>query len=164
MALNKASLKTAIESVFTSPPSTRQGCADALASAYRSYAAGATSCLGGAPNSGSLGTAETTLATALGSAFAGTDPATVATAVSAALTAFWLTPPIAFSGTPPGVVTAVGGTAALTSGLPTMWAAQVAGSASASAAAQAHADLVDTFTKTVLVLHSGGGGCSGAIL
>ncbi len=171
MALNKAGLKTDLQTLFTSPPfdpdhpeNLAHDCAAAWASAYAAYAAGARSCQSVGP--ASLSTAQSVLASALEATFStSTTPATTAAQMAAAFTAFWLTPPVAFvGGTTPGVVTGVAGTAALQSGLPTMWAANVAGNLSASDAAQAHADILDIFTKTVLVAHSPPSACAAPVV
>jgi hypothetical protein len=164
MALDKASLKTALESLFTSPPATAADCADAWAAAYRAYAAGAKSCgAPGAPAGASLDAAKAVLTAALLAAFSGSDPASTAAAFATALTAFWLTPPVAFAGATPGAVIAVAGSAALPSALTAMWASNVASAASAADAAQAHADLFDAFTKTVTVAHAPPSACAAPV-
>lgn len=173
MALDKASLKADLETLFSSPPvvfsspgvvdvpATRAACADAWAAAYRAYAGGARSCgTPGAPAGPSLAAAELVLSGALLAAFSGSDPASTAAAFATALTAFWLTPPVAFAGVTPGLVTVVGGTVALPAALAAMWATNVAGSASASDAAQGHADTFDVFTKTVVVTHAPPSACA----
>ncbi len=159
MALNKTNLKSDLQSLFSSPPSTISACADAWAAAYASYAAGALSCQGSSPV---LTGRESALSSALQSVFASsTNPATTAAAFDAALTAFWTA--VAF---PPGVTPGVAAPPApglLTSGLPTMWASNVASAASYSDAAQAHADLFDIVTKTVVVTHAAPSVCAAPI-
>jgi hypothetical protein len=74
--------------------------------------------------------------------------------MAAAFTSFWLTPPVAFVGVTPGIVTAVAGTAVLQAGLLASWAANTADEASAELAAEQMAGLLDAFTHTVVVTHA----------
>lgn len=157
MALNSASLKSALQSIYTSFPATRQNAADQWASAYSSYASGAQSCSG---TPVSLAAAEALLSSSLNSAFGSGTAVATAVAMSTALTTFWLAPPIVFAGPTPGAVSLVGGTAVLQAGLLSLWSNNVANGVSASQAAQDHADLFDIFTKTVLVVHVPPAPCS----
>lgn len=158
MALVKANLKSALESLFQNPPASVADCAAAWASAYASYAAGAISCQGSSPV---LTGREAALSAALESAFNTEDPATCAAAFDTALGAFWTG--VAFPGGTTGVA-APPTPGLLTSGLPTMWANNVATSASYSAAAQAHADIFDSTTRTVIVTHPAPGPCASVII
>lgn len=159
MALNKANLKGDLQALFANPPvvlsggaidaaATRTACADAWAAAYASYAAGGRSCQSVGPT---LTGRQAALSTALAVAFgASTNPATTAASFDAALVTFWTA--VGFAGATTGLSAVSPGT--LTASLPAMWANNVATSASYSAAAQAHADVFDIFTKTVIVTHA----------
>lgn len=164
MPLNNASLKTAIQDMATNYPATAAAGAAALSSAYATYAQGALSCGGGAPVPASITAAQATLTTALTAAFGNTVAASTAAAMASAFTAFWLTPPVAFVGAPPGAVIAVGGTAALQAALISQWAANIASGASASDAAQGMADALDIFTKTVVAMHGAPITCTAPIV
>ena len=150
MALVKSGLKSSIQSIINSPGATAAACASSWASAYASYAAGAISPGGGGP--ASLAGPQAALATALTSTFSGTTLAGFASSFSAAITAFWMAPPVVFAftapSTTPGAVTAVAGSAAFISTV-----TGFSNGTDASAAAQAFADALDTLTKTVTVLH-----------
>lgn len=163
MALVKASLKSALESIFTSFPATRSAAASQWASAYGSYAGAAQSCSGTA-NPGAISAAQSLLSSSLDSAFSSGNAASTAAAIATALTAFWFAPPVVFIGPTPGLVTLVAGTAALQSGLISLWSSNVSGGASASSAAQGHADLFDIFTKSVLVVHVPPAPCSAPLV
>lgn len=149
------------ESVGRYPASIAEA-ASAWAAIYRAFAATTTApSPPGTPVPASLSAAEATLASALALAFAvrpGAIPA-LASAISSAVTIFWLTPPVAFAGVSPGVVTAVGGTAALTSALSSAWTANATlfpqGGPSASTAAAQVGSALGAFTLTVLVTHAG---------
>lgn len=157
MALNKANLKTALQNLFTSPPSTVAACAAAWAAAYASYAAGGTSCQG---VTGTLTGREAALTTALTAAFANTNPANTTAAMDAAFVAFWTG--VVFSGVTAGAAVAVPGT--LGPALGTMWAANVAGGLSAADCAQAHADVFDVWSKTVVVTHAPPSPCAAPLV
>lgn len=169
MALNPTALENALLLLFSGAhvfpgetvgrwPASRQEAAEAWAKIYRNYAATAETVppvLAGVPLPLALAAAEVTLATALESAFAvANDPVSVANGIAAALTAFWLTPPMPFSpAVPPvSVVSAVVGTAALATVLANTWASNLAlppPGVTAATAAHQHALLFDTFTHTV---------------
>lgn len=161
--LNKASLKTALQSLFEAPPATKAECADAWASAYKNYASGAQSCQSGSPNPAALTAAEAILSATLLAAFNGTNASDTATAFSTAMSAFWLLPPVLFSGVTPGLVTVVAGAPALQSALLALWSANVAGNVSAADAAQGHADIFHAFSLTVVVTHAPPTTCTGPI-
>ncbi len=149
--LDPTLLEDNILAIFNNPSPSSDGCAEQWAIGYRDYAEGAISCGGGSPTAGALDAAQATLKTALTAAFNfNNPPATTATSLAAAFTAFWLTPPVVFTAT--GAVTAVAGTAALSSGLSSLWAA---GASTAEASAAAHASLLSIFTLTVVVTHPG---------
>lgn len=144
MPLNKADLKTDLQAVFEGYPGTREQAANEIGDAYDAYAATAQSCAGLTPTLVNLAPLKSQLKTAFET---GGTPATVADAVAAAFEAYWTG--ALFGAT--GAVVTVGGTSALSSGLAALWAAQAATLATFSSSAQAHADLLDTFTKTVNV-------------
>lgn len=159
MSLQKQDLELDLEALMSLQPfpASATAAGEKWADIYADYAGGAQSCAG-VP--ATLAAAKETLRAALGAAFAsGVDPATTASMMASAFTAFWLAPPVAFVGTSPGVVTAVGGTAVLSAGFVTTWAANVAAQATASQAAAALATLLDVFTKTVVVTHSAPTAC-----
>jgi len=156
MALVKATLKASLEDIFdgTTDVSTIDKAAGAWSAAYKGYASLGQDCSAGVPLSPNLTAAETTLKAAIKAAFTaglagGLSPA-IATTFATAFTAFWLTPPMVFATT--GLVTGVTGTAALATALQGIWIANAApGQApTASAVADAHANALDTFSKTVM--------------
>jgi hypothetical protein len=156
MALNKTNLKNSLQALFLSPPATRSACAAAWAAAYASYAAGGVSCQG---VNGTLTGREAALSSALDAALANTNPGTTASAMDAAFVAFWTG--VLFAGITAGTAAVAPGT--LTAALPTMWAANVAGAFTAAQAAQAHADTLDTFTRTVVVTHAPPSACGSTL-
>lgn len=156
--LNKTALASDLTTLFTSPPATRADCASAWTDVYAAYAATAVSCSGGSP--ATLVAAKVTLQAALLAAFSGTNAATTSNAMATAFSAFWLLPPVVFTGPTPGAVIAVAGTALFQSGLLALWATNVADAASAVDAASGHADLFDILTKTVVVAHAPPSVCS----
>lgn len=164
MALNKTQLRTDLEALFTAPTESYADAAEAWADAYAVYAANAKSCsTPGAP--ASLAAAKATLKAVLTTSFSTRTVASdTAGDMAAAFTAFWLVPPVPFSGTTPGVVTAVAGTAALQAALISTWAANLASQVSAAAAAESMAELLDIFTKTVLVTHVAPSACATTIV
>ena len=157
--LNPATLTSSLTDIMDPNKTRAKTPAEAAtkwAAAYKGYASTAMSLLGGAPIPASLSAAESTLKTVLEAAFtAGGGAAPMATSLSTAFTAFWLVPPMAFSGAFPGLVTLVAGTALLQSGLIAAWAqvAALGPGATAAAAAAAHATVLDAFTRTVIVTH-----------
>ncbi len=126
--------------------------AQLYADAYAAYAADARSPMTGFPLNLTAPTA--TLQSALAAAFsAGFDANATAEAMDAAFTAFWLSPPVAFTGSPPGTVTAVTGAGTLAPALLAAWQANTSGDASTADSATQIADAIDAFTRTVIVTH-----------
>ena len=175
MAYNKAVLKAGIQDLMDNLPTypgedypdattVANDVAQKWADAYATYAADARSCQARPPTG--ITTAKATLKTALAASFVAGGPASsTASDMATAFTAFWLTPPITFlGGATPGAVTAVGGTAALQAGLLTAWAANLASNASNSDAAQSMADLLDTFSKTVVAAHAAPSACTAPLV
>lgn len=121
------------------------------ADAYATYAADARSPIVGHPTG--LAAHEPALASALTVALQARDASAFASAMDSGLTAFWLAPPVTFSGSPPGTVTAVGGTGTLAPVLLAVFAANIAGEVSNPASADAIAEAIDEFTRTVIVTH-----------
>lgn len=119
------------------------------ADAYATYAQDGWSPVGAPPTG--LSAKKPALAAALTTAFDARDANTTASAIDSALTAFWLSPPVVFPSSPPGGVTAVGGTGSLEPALLAVFAANVAGSLSNQDCADAIADAIDTFTRTVII-------------
>ncbi len=118
------------------------------AHAYALYAADAMSIPPTAAPPASLGAAERLLAQSLGKVWKTSRTAyTSAQGMAAALTAFWLAPPVVFGA---GVVSAVGGTSALASALPGIWASNQRGKQSADFCAKKVAAAVHAFTTTVI--------------
>lgn len=100
MALSKATLKSALQSLFAGPGATRAECAGQWADAIEAYAAGVV------PASTAVAAAAATLETALASAFAGTVAATTASSLETAFAAFATTvaggmAAAGFTGVPP---------------------------------------------------------------
>lgn len=122
--------------------------------AYASYAADASTPLGGSPLSSSLEAAQATLEGALTGIFS--NPLSLlpqtAALMAAAFTAFWFLPPVAtLDGAFPGVVTAVAGTALLQAALIAAWLSNLASRAGAEQAAVGVAAALDAFSRTVVV-------------
>jgi hypothetical protein len=152
VALQSSTLKRGLLDLTHSFPRTYEEAAKRWAEAYATYAKDAQSPLGGSP--ATLAAAQAALAAALAPVFATSrDPVTTSARIAAALTQFWLTPPVAFTGTPPGLVTAVLGTAALAAALPPLGASMARSHASADQAMGQLAAAFDAFTRTVIVLH-----------
>lgn len=125
------------------------------ASAYSSYASDAVSPVGGSPVG--LSVVEGILAGLLAMSFSTShDPVTEAQQLATALTAFWLTPPVVFAGTPPGAVTLVAGGPALQQALVSVWAVNLASRSPADQAMRSVAQAIDGFTRTVVVTTPGG--------
>jgi len=169
MSLNSATLQVSLATLFSGAfvfpgevvgrwPVDKAECAYAWTKCYADYAATAQSCQGVNPST--LVSARATMQSALLLALDTIDPASCASAIAAAMTAFWLTPPIVFTGATAGLVSSVTGTAALQSTLILNWASNVAAHISAQDAATQHASVFDTFTKTVIVAHIAPGACS----
>lgn len=169
MALNVAGLEAALLPIFKNPPFSPNPFDGGrrIADAYADYAAGAVSCSGGSPTT--LAAARPLLELSLGAAFAvyPTTPPQTAQALAAAFTAFWLLPPVVFSGPTPGAVSIAAGTAILQAAFLQIWATipfirPPSGDPAAVSAAQ-HAAALDLFTKTVVVLHVPPSACAGPI-
>ncbi len=154
MSLNVTTLETGLRSFMAGPnfPSNATDAATRWAAAYKTYASAATSPMGGGP--APLTGAEAVLKAALLALFvpSSSGAATMA-GMGAAFTTFWLSPPVVFGGGPPGAVIAVGGTAALASGLASTGAAVQSGKMSGAQAATLFAAVFHTFTQTVIVMH-----------
>ena len=119
------------------------------AHAYVEYAKVAMSPVGAPPT---FAGGEQILAAALASVWASSRSApTTAQGIAAALTAFWLTPPVVFGA---GVVTSVVGTSALASALPGVWASNYPGTP--EQATRKVAAAIHTFTITVITTTPGG--------
>jgi hypothetical protein len=116
------------------------------AHAYAVYAADAMSIPPTAAPPASLAAGERVLATALAAVWTSSRTAQqTATGMANALTAFWLTPPVAFGA---GLVTAVQGTSALAQALPGIWASNH--HATNEQAVKKVAAAVHAFTLTVI--------------
>jgi hypothetical protein len=139
--------------LMKTPPRTPLETGQRWAQAYTTYCSGAISPMGGTPLT--LDVSRVTLATSLATVFATpySPVPTTAAGIAAAFTVFWFAPPVTFSGGPPGVVTAVAGTALLQQGLISCWLSNFASRASKDQAAQAIAAVIDVFTRTVIVTH-----------
>ena len=145
MALVSANLASGLATAWAGFPPTAQAAADAWAAQYDAYAKLGQACSGLTPTVVNL----SGLATGLKDAFAaGGDYPDQAQAIADAHEAYWTG--ALFGAT--GSVTAIGGTAALKSDLEALWQAQSATLALFPDSALAHAGILDTFTKTVLVL------------
>lgn len=155
MALSQATLKSGIQAIMAAPfPRNSAEAADRWSAAYASYAASATSCGGVSP--ASLAAAQAALKGVLTGVFAARSPTpnAAASAFASAFTAFWIAPPVVFAPHPfPGVVTVVGGTAALGPALLSAWSSNLATRARADAASSSIASALHAFTLTVVVTH-----------
>ena len=136
------------------------------AEAYKKYAEGAQAGTT-APLAPSLTAAQATLAGALAAGFsaakAAPPPAAIsglAAAMDVAFVAFWLTPPVAFAAPPPpapptmaGVVT-LAPPGVLTASLIALFTSGAADQKTAAQQADAIATLLDSWTKTVMVVNT----------
>lgn len=130
--------------------------ARAIAAAYKSYAANA---LAGTttPVALSLEGAQSTLEASLASAFQGAQAAgaaglsALAAALDAAFVAFWLTPPVAFAAPPITGVVTMATPGLLQSLFSALFESGVSTQASAPRQASSLANLLDTWTRTVVV-------------
>lgn len=153
MALVASDLKSGLMAALGDPadlPTSPVESGQRMADAYADYVLAATSCGGGAPADTNANAVA--LAAALASVFTTSiDPATTASGMATAFTAFWFSPPLAFTSIPPagpGVVTAVAGTAVLQS-----FFAALVPTSDADDAMTRVATALDVFTKTVVVTH-----------
>lgn len=145
MARSASKLARGLADLAKNYPGSPEEAGKRWAHAYAEYAADAQNNLAAPPT---LAGAEALLAETLGKVWRGSRTAyTSAQGIAAALTVFWLTPPVVF-GT--GVVTAVGGTSALASSLPGIWASNQAGKQSSEFCANKVAAAVHAFTTTVI--------------
>lgn len=141
-ALN--TLSSNLATLFASFPATTDVFATQLAAHYKTYALNAQSC---APAPPSL-VFDTKLKDGIKSALdTGGTYSDAAQAWADAFDDFWTG--AAFG--PTGAVTTIGGSAALKSGLESLWQTQSATITLFPVSAQAHAVLLDTYTKTVQV-------------
>ncbi len=153
MALSLPTLKQGLVQVMKNPARDYVTAAQQWAQAYGSYASAAQSPLGVATPA-SIQAAQQVLQAALVPVFATSRvlPQTCAQ-MAQAFTAFWMTPPIVFVGTPPGAVTVVPGAAALPAALASAFGVNFASRAQVDQAAQQLATALDAFTRTVIVTH-----------
>ncbi len=167
MPLNKTSLQNKLKDLFEGKngfPSSEADAAQKIATIYRQYTADA---VAGTtqPLAASLTAVESTLWDALGSAFTAakaSGPAGVAVlglAIDDAFVAFWLTEPVAFAIPPTGPPTMIGVVSlappgVLAPGLIALLIAGVVSSPSAAEQAQAMATILDTWTRTVMVVNT----------
>jgi hypothetical protein len=167
MGLSKATLQDRLTDLFAGAdgfPSTEAAAATAVATIYRTYAADAAAAAT-RPLAPLLSEAGHTLASALAAGFAAAKsagPSGVATlglAMDAAFVAFWFAPPVAFAfpvtGTPSiaGVVT-VAPPGVLAPALTALFLSGAASGQTATQQAQALATVLDTWTRTVLVVNT----------
>lgn len=152
MPLNPSKLSRSLEQIFHKPAQRPDEIARVWAQAYSGYALDATAPLGGSPLPPSIAAGQGLLYTSLMSLFsASRDQVTSAQGYSNFLTAFWMAPPVVFAGAPPGLVTLVPGAAIMAGTLLTVWGQNLVSRASPQQAAQAIAQVLDTFTRTVIV-------------
>ncbi len=148
MPRDASKLARAIVSLGTQYPKDAYEAGKRWAHAYALYAADAMSIPPTAAPPASLAANERVLATALGALWQTSRTATqTAQGMATALTAFWLSPPVVFGA---GVVTAVPGTATLSSALLGVWSSNLAGKQSADFCARKVAAAVHVFTSTVI--------------
>jgi hypothetical protein len=167
MTLVKSKLQNPLRDLFEGTngfPASGADAAEDLAAIYRAYA-GDAAAAATQPVAAALTGAGNTLAAALAAAFAAAKeagPSGVATlglAMDTAFVAFWLTPPVAFvfpvtgTATIAGVVT-VAAPGVLAPALTSLFVAGAAGGPTAAQQAQAMATILDSWTRTVLVVNT----------
>ncbi len=152
MSLDVRSLKEGLMETARSHPKSPAEAAQRYALAYSRYASDATSPAGGSVVS--VAAAQELLEASLVPAFSAFDANISAQLQTASFTAFWLLPPIVFTGTTPGLVTLTPGSLLLPSALLSVWAANVATSADYDQAIGRIADILHSFTLTVIVAHA----------
>lgn len=166
MALDVDKLKDALASLFRGEPdfpATKEAAGQRWAEIYAEYAKDAVSCQTQGPIDGVIDAAVPLLAQSLAVAFTGFGSVSCANGMAAAFTTFWSLPPIAFKGTTPGAVIAVGGAAILAATLIANWVSNVASKISAEDAAVQHAAVFDAFTRTVVVGHAPPSACTSVV-
>lgn len=145
MALDLSILHDGVIAMINSPVASPQAACDAMAATYQTYAALA---MAGAASPIFTGLEPQLFSKNLMDAFGinplPNSPIAVATAFSTAVNAWWLLPPVLFSG---GAVTAFGGQAILLTTLTTLMST----SNDAETVATAFAAAMDVATKTVIV-------------
>jgi hypothetical protein len=150
MALSPNVLAQAFLEIASNHPANYEEAGKRWAHAYATYAKDALTIPSPTPLPATLtGAEERVMGGVLGAAFAASflTPQT-ALAFDNACTAFWFAPPVIFGA---GVVTAVGGTGTLASGLPSIWAANVAGRLDSQTCCKLIAAAFHAFTLTVIV-------------
>lgn len=168
MPLNKSNLEKALRVAFSTPSDNFRDPANRIAKAYTDYAKTATSCAGGSPIPASITAAGKILQKVLEATYmTSRDPVSTISKKAAAFAAFWLTPPVAFTGATPGAVT-VAVPATLQAVLLAITASNAA-RAAAGSAVDAHrtaaqwAKALDLWTKTVVVVHAPPSACASPI-
>lgn len=157
MALNKSRLESAILEATRSPTADVGITAKRLAKAYATYAKDAQSCQGVNPTVAQIDVAQLVLATTFEAAFrSGSNPAVTIQTMATGLSAFWLLPPVTFIGVTPGLVTVALPATAAGFLLSTI----NGGNSDAKQAARKLANALDSFSKTVLVVHAPPSVCS----
>jgi hypothetical protein len=170
VALIQSKLQRALASAWRQPTDSCAVAAGRVAAAYASYASAATSCAGGTPLPASILAAQQKLRVALIAAYAssGFNETVMIQRFATACSMFWSAPPIAFVGAAtPGIVTAALAPplyAALQGAISNLTALcrQIPGP-SADYAAQLWSSALDSWTRTVLVVHSPPSACAGPI-
>jgi hypothetical protein len=168
MALAKWKLQDPLKDLFEGTngfPSSRAKAAEAFASIYRSYAADAAAATT-RPVSALLATAASTLASALDAAFKAAEGAGAAgvaalgVAMDKAFVEFWMKPqPMKFAFPVTGIPT-IGGIVTVAPpgvpslGLTALFLTGAAGGPTAAQQAQAMANILDTWTRTVTVVNT----------
>ena len=161
MALDKTSLTNALQDLFEGHNGSPQSETDAgakWADIYRQYAAKA---MAGPvqPLAPSLNSAQAKLGGALAGAFTtakAAGPAALVVTLDGAFVAFWLTPPVAFAPAAPTMsgVVSLAPPGVLAPLLSAAFLAGVAPGITAAQQAQAIAAILDTWTRTVMVINT----------
>ncbi len=124
--------------------------ASGYADAYAAYAADARSLIGNAPSGPAIEAARAKLAQMLVPAFSMVPPTQAADLIALALTAFWMVPPMVFSGSFPGVATAAPGAALLPKAILLAWSTNMATLSRRPEATARIAQVFHAFTSTVV--------------
>jgi hypothetical protein len=168
MPLNGSSLSDALSNLFQGQPpypATATEAGNKWANAYRTYAANALAATT-APSSALLIAAESKLANSLAGAFTAAQQAgpggiaVLTPLMDVAFVAFWMTPPVVFAAPPPPAPATMAGVVSvavpgvLTTGLAGVFVAGAAPGVTVTQQAQAIATVLDTWTRTVVVINT----------
>jgi|WetSurMetagenome_2_1015567.scaffolds.fasta_scaffold29462_4 hypothetical protein len=151
MALNKASLKSALQASIAGYPASPTVAAQGWADAIAAHVGEGMSPQGVPPTPASVTAGKSALASSIATAFQAGSAAGAGAAVGAAVALFYQG--LLFTGATPGTVTGVPGAAALSPALSAAFSDNAANSATMAQSADSFANAIHACTQTVIVTH-----------